>query len=100
MLASTTGGSAIRQTSDQLPRHDDQHDQREHEQQRVHGEHHEAHLHELGQRVDVGGHARHEHARLLAVVERHRQPLQVVEHAGAQVAEEALAGARPTISRR
>ena len=36
---------------------------------------------------------RHDHAGLLAVVERHRQPLQVVEHPDAQVAEEALADA-------
>ena len=44
-------------------------------------------------RVDVGGQPGHEDARLLAVVERHRLPQQVPEHADAQVAQEALAGA-------
>jgi hypothetical protein len=41
----------------QLPRHRGQHGQRRHQQQAVGHEHRQAHLDELGQRVDVGGHA-------------------------------------------
>ena len=91
MLASTTNGIGIEADEHELPRHARQHDHRQHDQQRARHELQQAHLDELLQRVDVGRHARHDHAGLLAVVERHRQPLQVVEHADAQVAQEALA---------
>ena len=75
----------------QLPRHEREHHDREQQQQGVAHEHEQARLYELGHGVDVGRHATDDHARLLAVVERHRQSLQVVEHAHAQVAQEPLA---------
>ena len=50
-------------------------------------------LHQLGHRVDVGRHARHQHAGLLALEEAERQRLHVVEHSDAQVAQEPLADA-------
>ena len=55
------------------------------------------HLDELLQRVDVRGHAGHDHAGLLAVVVRHRQLLEVVEHPEAEVAQEP-SPTRPTIT--
>ena len=93
MLASTTNGTQMRHSSSSFQDTTRQHEDRDHQQDAVAHEHEQAHLHELLQRVDVAGHARHDHAGLLAVVERHRQPLQVVEHAEAQVAEERLADA-------
>ena len=93
MLASTTNGTQIRQSSRSFHDTDAEHEHGHHEQDPVAHEHEQAHLHELLQRVHVAGHARHDHAGLLAVVERHRQPLEVVEHAEAQVAQERLADA-------
>ncbi|MEZ5183591.1 MAG: hypothetical protein R2702_17210 [Acidimicrobiales bacterium] len=76
----------------QLPGDDaEEHHRPDDEQQR--GEQlEEALLHQLLERVHVGGHAADDDARLLPVVEGHRQPQEVVEHPRAQVAQEALAG--------
>ena len=78
----------------QTGRHADDHHDRAEQQQRVGDEHDEAELHELGERVDVGRHARDEPAGLLAAEEVERERLQMVEHAHAQIAQEALADAR------
>ena len=77
-------GSTIRATSVSCHDEDEQHDQRERQQDRRGDELQHAPLHELGQRLDVGGHPRHEHARLVAVEEGQRLPLEVVEHTDAQ----------------
>ena len=87
------GRQADEAEEQQLPRHGGEHEHRHGQQEPVADEHQQAHLHELLQRVDVARHAGHDHARLLAVVERHRQALQVVEHADAQVPQERLADA-------
>src|SRR5205807_2539352 len=75
----------------QLPGHNAENDHGQHQQQRVAHEHEQAGLHELGHRVDVGGHAADDHAGLLAVVERHGESLQMVEDSQPQVAEEPFA---------
>ena len=51
-------------------------------------------LHELLERVDVGRHARHEPAGLLAFEEVEAEVEQVAEHAHAEVAQERLADPR------
>jgi hypothetical protein len=76
---------------DELPRQPDQQDHGEDEEQPVGQEHQQALLHQLGQRVDVRGHPGDDHAGLLAVVEGHRERLEVVEHPDAQVPQERLA---------
>ena len=76
----------------ELPADDDQHDERDDEQQAGTDELQQPPLDQLAHALDVGRHPRHEHARLVAVEERHRLRLQAVEHADPQVAEEALAG--------
>ncbi len=60
----------------------------------AHEEHGEALADEVLQRLDVGGHARHEETGARAVEEPHRQIHDVVEHALAEVEEERLTDAR------
>ena len=86
-------GHADQAQQQELPRHDRQHDDRHDEEEAVAHEHEQPHLHELLQRVHVAGHPGHDDPGLLAVVEGHRQALEVVEHPQAQVAEERLADA-------
>ncbi len=67
--------------------------QGDHDQQHARHELQEAELHQLLESVDVGGHPADDDARLLPVVEGHRQAEQVAEDPGAHVAQEALADA-------
>ena len=76
----------------ELPAQREDHDHRADEDQEVLDEHHEPGADELLQRVDVGGHARHEPAGLLPVEEVERERRDVAEHLLAQRAEEPLAG--------
>ena len=76
----------------QLPRHDQQHDDRERDEQRRRHELQQAPLHEFAHRLDVGRHARHQHARLVAVEEPHRLTLDLVEQPQPQGPQEPLAG--------
>jgi hypothetical protein len=70
----------------ELPAHQEDHDDGAGEQQAVLHEHDQAHLHELLERLDVGGHAGDELAGLLALEEVHPQRHQVPEHVRTQVA--------------
>ena len=65
--------------------------QREPDEQDRRHELQQAELHEFAHRLDVGGHAGDEHTRLVAVEERQRLLLDVVEHPDAQRAQESLA---------
>ena len=86
-------GSTIRATSVSCHDEGEQHDQRERQQDRRRHELQHTPLHELGQRLDVGGHPRHQHARLVAVEEGQRLALDVIEHADPQDPQETLTGA-------
>ena len=74
----------------QLPTDGRHHHQGDHQQQNRADELEQTPLDELGHALDVGGHAGHQHARLVAVEERHRLRLQPVEHPHPQVAQEAF----------
>ncbi len=78
----------------ELPAEQQDRDQRPDEQQDVLDEGREPHLHELLQRVDVGRHARHQAAGLLALEEVEPERDQVAEHPDPQVAQERLADPR------
>ena len=81
---SATSVSCHESTNSTTSENDEQ-DRRRHELQQTP-------LHELAHRLDVGGHPRDEHAGLVAVEERQRLALDVVEHADAQDPQEPLAG--------
>ena len=78
----------------ELPRHQHDDDDRAHEQEDVLDEQHQALRDELLHRVDVGGHARHDLARVLPLEEVERERHQVIEQALAQLAQERLADPR------
>ncbi len=76
----------------ELPRHDQQHRQRQRDQQSSRDELQQAPLHELAHRFDVGRHARHQHAGLVAVEEGQRLALDVPEQTQPQRPQESFAG--------
>ena len=84
----------------ELPAQRHHHDQRTGEDQGVDDEHRQALAHQLLQRLDVGGHAGHEHAGAVAVEELHRQLLGVAEDLVAQIAQEPLTDATDERDRR
>ena len=101
---STRGGTSARRSSSgieehdhaqcELPRQQEDPRQRAEEEQDVLGEPEDADLDELLERVDVRGHARHEHAGLLTLEEVEPERHHVVEHPLAEVLEERLADPR------
>ncbi len=78
----------------ELPGHDEHDDDRADEHERVLHEQHESLRDQLLHRVDVGGHAGDDPARLLGLEEVERQAHHVTEEAVAEIAQEALADAR------
>ena len=78
----------------ELPAHQQHRDHRADDERDAHQEHRQALADEILERLDVGGHARHEQPGARAVEEAHRQVHDVVEHPLADVAEKRLADAR------
>src|SRR5262249_55007720 len=76
-----------------LPAHQEDHEDRAHEQQTVLDEHDEAHLDDLLHRVHIRGHAGDELAGFLALEEVHAERHQVSEHTRAEVPQERLTDA-------
>ena len=76
----------------ELPRQDQQQDEREGKQQCRRDELEEAPLDEFGHRLDVGSHSSDEDARLVAVKEGKRLLLDVAEHSDTKQPKETLAG--------
>ena len=90
---SRSGNEIERDEREHRREHDDR-DPRDREQQQA-ADHLDQHLaRECRQRLHVRGQARDEHARALALEERHRQPLEVLVRGNAERSEEALARAR------
>ncbi len=63
----------------ELPRQRQQHHQRDRQQDSRRHELEQAPLHELRHRLDVGGHARHQHAGFVLIEEAERLPLNMSE---------------------
>ncbi len=84
-------GQRDRTEQQELPRHDGEHDDRDHEEHDVREDQDHPLLDEVLHRVDVRRHARHDHAGGLTVVEGHREAQHVVEHPNPQIAQERFA---------